>query len=106
MEKAISLLGQYIDCCLFEPGPKWTKQQFVYRSCSRWAANELMDIFIKEAAKIPPHISGQEPRNPIDIVDDFIEQMDYYSELATTQRTWAVFATARDTIKELRFLFE
>ena len=106
MEKAISVLGKYIDECLIEPSTSWTKQDFARRAFSRWAANELLELFIKEASKVPPHISGEEPKRPIDIVDDFIEQMDYYSELATNQRTWAIFATAHDTIKELRYLFE
>lgn len=106
MEKAISDLGKYIDECLIEPCSKWAKKEFALRAFSRWAANELLDLFIKESSKLPPHISGKEPRTPLEITDDFIEQMDYYSEIATNQRTWAIFAIARDTIKELRYLFE
>lgn len=104
-EASISVIQKYIDECLFEPRLKWPKYYFTERSYSRWAAYEIQERIIEEALRLPPHITGREPRSLVDIIKAFISEMDDLSETSDNKRFQLIFLIARDTAEDILCLF-
>lgn len=98
---ALVIIQKYVDECLFEPRSNWPTHIFNERSCSRWAAQEIMDRIIHEDDRIPAHISYFEPRAPQTIVEDFIDEMDYYVETSKHKQIQLIFSFARDAAKDI-----
>jgi len=106
-EAAVSVLQYYIDEYLFEPKSNWPKDRFGGRSYSRWAAYELQGHIIEESLRLPPHltITGREQKTPIEIIEEFISEMDYFSEMNGNIRSQFIFSVAKETAKEILDLF-
>lgn len=68
----------------------------VYESYSRWAADEILERVINEAMKLPAHITGVELMTSVEIVESFIDEMDYYSYIASDDAARIIFSTARE----------
>lgn len=109
-EAAVSVLQYYIDEHLFEPRSNWPKDFFRGRSYSRWAAYELQGRIIEESLRLPPHltITCREQKTPIEIIVEFISEMDYFlemSEMNGNRRSQFIFSVAKETAKEIIDLF-
>lgn len=65
-------------------------------SYSRWAADEILKRVINEAMKLPAHITGVELMTSVEIVESFIDEMDYYSYIASDDVARTIFSTARE----------
>lgn len=63
---------------------------------SRWAAYEILDRVIGEAMKLPAHISGKESLSLDEIVESFIDEMDYFISASRSERSKTIFQIARD----------
>ncbi|MFI3115341.1 MAG: hypothetical protein R3Y12_04280 [Clostridia bacterium] len=74
------------------------------RSYENWALNELMELFIQEYF-IPPHITGKVYRTPIDLIDEFIDTMDYYSTLSEKEEVNLQFDIAKNIGETVILLF-
>lgn len=75
--------------------PTETKYFDIY-AYSRWAAYEILERMINETMKLPSHISGKEQLSAVDIVESFIDEMDYYQSEASSNYVKNVFQIARD----------
>lgn len=106
-EAAVSILQYYIDEHFFEPRSNWPKDYFRGRSYSRWAAYELQGRIIEESLRLPPHltITGREQKTPIEIVEEFISEMDYFSEINDNRSSQFMFSIARETARRILDLF-
>ncbi len=69
---------------------------FEVNSYSSWAANEVLERVIHETMKLPPYITGNESLTLIDVVEAFIDEMDYYAYLASNEQSRKIFEIARD----------
>lgn len=72
------------------------KKHFDIYAYSRWAAYEVLERIICETMKLPAHISGKEPLGAVDIVESFIDEMDYYQNTASSEYVKHVFQIAGD----------
>ena len=70
-------------------------------SYSRWALNEILNRVLEEAQKLPYHISGVEPEPVRDIIQEFIEEMSYFSTIAETAEVIFVVEMAKDEAEKL-----
>jgi hypothetical protein len=104
-QTAISTIQEYMDTWLFEPGSNWPEYEFNIRCYSRWAADELICRIADEAAKPPLHISGKARKTPVLIINEFINEMDDYSEICNDKRSQLIFCTARDAAIDIILLF-
>ena len=104
-DKAVFKIQKYIDECLFEPSINWFKYEFKKRSYARWAAFEILDRIIEEEMKLPAFISGQERLTPVEIIWQYVEVFDSYSDLTEDKDVQFIFSTARDTAENLIYLF-
>lgn len=104
-ETAISVIQEYMDENFFEPGRNWPKYEFFERSCSRWAADEIIRRLIDETEKLPPYISGQEPNPPIGVIHEFINELTYYSEYGEDKGKQAMFSIAKEAAIDIILLF-
>lgn len=102
---AINLVQDYIDKKLGEPSSKLDEKTFEYLSCSRWAANEIMDRIIEEASMLPPHITGRFPKSYVEIIEEFIDDMDCAFETCDNKQNRVMFIIARDTGEDILLLF-
>jgi hypothetical protein len=102
-EIVICHISNYIDEELREPQADWSEEEFRIQSYSRWAANEILDRIIKEASKLPYHISGKELIPPVQIIVEFVDEMDYYADLNNEETFTGIerFSVAREAAKEL-----
>lgn len=105
-EKAISIIQKYVDKNLFKPRSNWSKYYFKERSYSRWAAYEIQERIIEEILRLPTHITGREQKISIEIIKEFINEMDYYNEINSNRNSSFIFSVAKDTAKEILYLFE
>lgn len=107
MDEIIMKIQKYIDESLFEPHINWPKYEFLRRSYSRWAANEILCRILKESLKPPPYITGFEPEAPSAIIREFIDEMDYYSDISTDVKKQRIFIIAKETAIDINtFIFE
>lgn len=75
-------------------------------SYSCWAIDEILNRVWIETQKLPYHVSGMEPEPVVDIIREFVEEMDYYSDLATTEELIYFTLTAKDEAEQLLHKFE
>lgn len=70
-------------------------------SYSKWALNEIMDRALDETLNLPYHISGLEPEPVVDIIREFISEMEYYSSIAKTAEVIFFAETAKEEAEML-----
>lgn len=72
---AVSVIRRYLDEKIPEPSIYWNKHELKMRSYARWAANELMSRIMEEELRLPYHISGLEQKVPVEVAQEFVEEM-------------------------------
>ena len=104
-DTAVWTIQKYIDDYLFEPRSNWPRHYLDQRSYSRWAAYEIQNRIMEEISRLPTHITGRDPVSPIDIILEFISDMDYYHGLSDNKKSNLIFSIAIDTAKNILYLF-
>lgn len=105
-ERDIVKLEEYADKYLPEPSIIWPKSDFDVRAYSRWAVDEILERMMHEAMKLPEHISGIEQRSAVEIVREFMDEMqDAYFESRDINRK-SIFFIAMDTARTILALFQ
>lgn len=101
----IRMIQEYIEECLAIPitTNEELKNIFFY---SQWAANEILNRIIDELSRLPAHITGREPRSHIEIIKEFVDEMDYYYHKCETKVNKLIYSSARTTGMEILYLFE
>lgn len=90
-DRDVLILEEYIEHNLPD-NPKC----FDLYAYSRWAAYEILERVIHETMKLPSHITGVERIPAADIIESFIDEMDYYYERSSSERAKIAFSIARD----------
>lgn len=98
-EHALMLIEHYIDDYLEVPDIRCTDNRFGVYTYSRWAAYELFERIANEAMILPVHISGREQESPVDIIKDFIRDMEYCSTIKIENSY--IFDIAKDTAEDI-----
>ena len=70
-------------------------------SYAKWALNEILNRVLDETQKLPYHISGLEPEPVSDIIREFIEEMAYWSAIASTEEVIFFVEMAKDEAEKL-----
>lgn len=104
-DKAIVTVQQYIEEHLFEPRSNWPTDEFNKRSYSRWVVEELLNRLIAESESLPSHLSNRERLTPIEIIDEMVQDLDYYSGKSYYGRFQNIFNVAKETIIDISMLF-
>lgn len=104
-EKAIVTVQQYIEEHLFKPRSNWPTDEFAKRSYSRWIAEEILERFIAESERLPSHISDRERLTPIEIIEELVYDLDYYSGRSYYGRFQNIFNIAKETAIDISMLF-
>lgn len=94
-EIAISIINEYINDCYFEPKQNWPEYEFRRRSISRWAADEILNR-IRETP---------ESHNAVDIIEDFIDEMDNFIDLSDDRERSFIFQVAKEAAEDIGILF-
>lgn len=95
-DRDVLMVEEYIRDNLPDPDVKEDEYFFGLHSYSKWAAYEILERLICESMKLPAHITGRESSSAVDIVEGFIDEMDYYSEMSSDWKTKELFSIARD----------
>lgn len=77
---------QYIEEYNLDLAPIWPEDAFISYSYSRWTAEEML-------AYLLDHPFG----SPIDVLEDFVIKLTYYSHVANDERACLLFETAAIT---------
>lgn len=101
----LQTIQDYIDEYLPAPQANWSKCEFDICCHARWAAYEIVERIIEEASKLPPHITGQESKSHIEIIEEFMMEMDYYSEVSENKHSRLIFSIAKSIASEILALF-
>ena len=101
---AVSVIQDYINTYLFEPRKNWPEEEFAIRSYSRWAANDILERIINRSMILPNHITGLESKTLFGIIQDFIDEADYCSEMYDKQ-SCNMFSIAKDVAMDIALLF-
>lgn len=106
-DRVVRIIKDYIEECIPEPSidqlaeGSGTCTRFSINSYSRWAANEILSRYLKEADRLPEHISGQEEVSIQDVIRSFIDELDNYLDTTTNFGSTFIFLTARNTACEI-----
>lgn len=98
---AQAVVRRYLNERLPEPTNIRAKTDFLERTYSRWAANEIMERLMEEELKLPYHIGGLEQRIPIDLVGEFIDDLHAGWETTTNEDHKFMFSCAVNTAEDI-----
>ncbi len=104
-DREIAIIREYMDKNLPELDNIYPKYEFDTRSYARWTANEILERLIIEDSKLPCHITGKEPRSVVEIINEFIAEVDYYFYISTDTRRQEMFNIAVNTANYIKHLF-
>lgn len=104
-ERDIATLERYMGEYLFEPSLGWFKDAYDMQVYSRWVANEILQRMMNEAMKLPEHISGVERRSAIEIVDEFIDDLECAYSGSHNHDAKLIFFMALDAAENIRELY-
>ena len=105
MDRDIRCLLDYIEENHSEPLRTRDATEFEWEAYSKWAAHEILDRVIFEASKPPECITGKERASTIDIIEEFLIDVNYYAETADDSRNQFMFLVARFEAKRILNLF-
>ena len=94
-------IHEFSDAYLPTPSRMMSKPHFDKVSYSSWAINEILSRLVAEMYKLPPHITGRDPVPYFDIVQEFVDEMDYMAETTTDYHKRFIFLVAKETGDEL-----
>lgn len=98
-DKDVLLIEDYIRRNEYKPDLHEDRNFFELHSYSNFAMYEVLRRVICESMKLPAHISGKESLTLMEIVEAFIDEMDYYSNKSSHYRAKEAFEIARDEAK-------
>lgn len=104
-ETALLVIQEYVDEYLSTPVLCWPKDEFDRRCYSRWAVNEILERVIEEATRPPQFITGRESVSPLNIISEFISELDYCEDVSENKQTRLIFSAAKDTATDIILLF-
>lgn len=87
MKNELGVVRDYINE-IKEPRSYWPRQCFEQASYSKWAANEIFE-----------QLCFEDYRTPIEVVEDFVDEMDRLS--CVDQRTSIMFSIAKDAASNI-----
>lgn len=93
MKVSVDAIEEYISEYLFLPSINWPKEEFERRTYSRWAASEILNRV------------RNDDRDPLDVIEEFSDEMDRYFELSDSHNSWYIFIAAKETADDIAFLF-
>lgn len=105
-DRYVTLMEEFIDRSL--PKPKKDEDAYIFHlhSCYRWAAYEILERLIRESMKLPTHVSGVPTMTATEVVEDFIDEMRYFSAIAPTQQGYDVFDIAAQEGESVLLYFQ
>lgn len=107
-EQAITKIQDYVNKYLPEITTLYPRYKFDIRSYARWTANEIIERLIAEDSLLPPHISGKEPMTVLEVIDEFINDISYYSRNVNgelDQNMERIFNVSYNTANYIKCLF-
>lgn len=88
------LIKEFKERYLFPPSKTWPKAEFYKRSYERWAADEILKR-IKERPNV----------GPINVIQGFMEELDYFMDLTDHWASYRIFIVAREISEDILKLF-
>ena len=82
-EQAISKIQDYMEKHIPAVTVVYPRYKIEIVSCARWAANELIERFAREDAYFIPGITDRVPLTTLEIIDEFIDLVDYCGDIAS-----------------------
>lgn len=95
-DQDVRLIQDYILKNVPEPSTKDHEDLFELHAYSFIAAEEVLGRVIKEAMKIPAYLTGRPDVDVLDIVNGFVDEMDYYVHASESKDARRIFSIARD----------
>ena len=105
MDRDIRFLIDYIDENHSEPAQTRNALEFEWEAYSKWAAHEILDRLIFESSKPPERMTGKERASTIDIIEEFLIDVNYYAETSDDSRNQFMFLVARFEARRILNLF-
>ncbi len=108
---AIVMINKYVDDHLYSTDylgkitPKESKEYFEDLSYAKWAAYEIIDRLNTEAERLPSSLTGREPIPPIDIIAEFMDDLENYIYDGCSEKHERIFAIAKDVADDIILLF-
>lgn len=108
---AIIIINKYVDDhlysidCLGKITPKESKEYFEDLSYAKWAAYEIIDRLNAEAERLPSFLTGREPVPPVDIIAEFMDDLENYIYDGCSEKHERIFTIAKDFADEIILLF-
>lgn len=79
-----------------EPDITMSPEIFETQAYAQWAGKEVLERAYAELARLPEHVSGNSSQSMKEIVEEFVDEMETYSQKATDDRAKNMFTVARD----------
>ena len=102
---AVTVIQKYIDKYLFDPKVNWPEKEFKSRCYSQQVANEILDRITDEASTMPNYISYRDPLTVVEIIEDYIFELEDYYDESITKTSILMFYTMKETAIDIIMLF-
>lgn len=94
-EEIVQMIQDYIDELNARPPERnWPEYWFKQKSYSIWVGSEIL-----KKVKAEPH------SNPLDVIEKFVNELDYYSTLSKNYEFRMIFSIAKDTAEDIGDMF-
>ncbi|MDR1066194.1 MAG: hypothetical protein LBL35_01995 [Clostridiales bacterium] len=100
-EAAISIIQNYANKCR----GSWRGRCFAEQSYSRWAADEITNRLIAQEPIFPWDIFYLDLKSPVEIIMEFISDMDDFSERSEDIDVRSIFVIAKEAAAGILDLF-
>jgi hypothetical protein len=104
-DRDVTILSNYIRETYPDEYDYVSEYNFDKRAYSKGAAIQILERMIYEVMKPPEYITGKESNSPMDVIEEYLIEVNYYAEICDDSRTRFIFTTARDEAKNIMCLY-
>ena len=94
-DTALVWIREHMENDLLKPNDDWDDSIFLFYTYSRFSAEEIYDRIAEEAMILPYPVSNEIQRTPLEIINEFIDELDAYHEEATSRSAQKMFEYAK-----------
>lgn len=100
----VNLIRNYI-AKMPKSKPGMSDAELEWISYSHCAAMEILERVMLETLKLPEHITGLRRQPTVDVISDYITELNYYRELCDTPRSRRMFSIEMSEAEAIACLF-
>lgn len=105
-EHDIRVIAEYAEDRLVEHDGRLDDSVIRANAYSDWAIDELLGRLIEEESKPPEYVTGRPSISTVEVIEDFINEMEYYRDTSSTEEQILLYSIAVEEGENVLRIFE